>query len=350
MQINAKLSEDYGPSAAAGSARHDSFMGQMIAEAQFLEEAGYQGVSTSELSHGPFIPLALAAGGTRKVELWTAIAVAFGRTPMTIAQAAHELQSFSKGRFVLGLGSQVEAHVKYRYSMPWSKPAARMKEMIQAIHAIWDCWYEGKKLDFRGEFYTHTLMPPRFTPIDPKHGKPRIVVAAVGPKMTEISAEVADGVICHSFTTGRYLREVTLPAIQRALTAANRPRSTFQVVVPFFIVTGATAEDMAKTKAEVKKHIAFYGSTPAYRPILDLHGWGDLQTELYRLTKEGRWNDMGAVIDDSVLDAFAVVAEPKDLAASIRKRYEGVADVLSIKLGTGDRDILARLGRELGAS
>jgi len=254
--------------------------------------------------------------------------VAFARNPMTTAVIANDLQAFSRGRFMLGLGSQIKPHIEKRYSMPWSHPAARMREYILALRAIWASWNEGTKLNFRGDFYTHTLMTPFFSPGPNPYGAPKVFLAAVGELMTEVAGEVADGILIHGFTTERYLREKTMPALGRALAAGGRSRESFQVSYPGFIITG-TPEERETARAMVRGQIAFYGSTPAYRPVLELHGWGDLQTELNNLSKLGEWAKMATLIDDDVLDAFAVIAEPGDVAAEVRKRYGDLIDRFS---------------------
>ena len=306
------------------------------ARAREIEAAGYDGVVTAEIANDPFLPLLLAAEHTERVDLLTSIAVAFARSPMTLAQTAHDLNAYSQGRLVLGLGSQIRPHITRRFSMPWSAPAARMRELILAMRAIWDCWYKGKPLQFRGEFYTHTLMTPMFVPSDTRHGPPRVYLAAVGPRMTEVAGEVADGLIAHGFTTARYLDEVTLPALARGLERAGRDRSRFTVTCPVFVVTGTDARSFEASRSAVCKQIAFYGSTPAYRGVLELHGRGELQTELNRLSKLGQWDEMGAQIDDEVLEAFAVVAEPDGVAEALRARCRGRVDrVLCTFAGLG---------------
>ena len=244
-------------------------------QAKRLEGLGYHGALTAETAHDPFFPLLLAAQETESIELMTSIAVPFSRTPMNLANIGHDLNSFSKGRFILGLGSQIRPHITKRFSMPWSKPAARMREFILAMRAIWQAWHEGAPLKFEGEFYTHSLMTPMFTPTDTQYGAPKVFLAAVGPLMTEVAGEVADGVIIHAFTTEKYLREVTLPAVERGLAKSGRSRADFQVVYPGFVVSGTTEEAFAQTKQAVCKQIAFYGSTPAYAPVLGIEGWGE---------------------------------------------------------------------------
>ena len=248
---------------------------------------------------------------------------------MNLANIAYDLQVASEGRFILGLGSQIKPHITKRFSMPWSKPAARMREMILAIRAIWQAWEEGSKLDFQGDFYTHTLMTPFFDPGPNPHGNAKIFLAGVGELMTEVAGEVCDGFLCHGFTTERYLREVTLPALERGAAKAGRTLADIEISGPAFVVTGANEEEMAASRAGVKQQIAFYGSTPAYRPVLELHGWGDLQDELNRMSKEGKWTEMGEVITDDVLEAFSVIAEPEGIAAELDKRYGDVVQRLS---------------------
>ena len=294
--------------------------------ARRLEQEGYDGLVTAETSHDPFLPLAIAAEHTERIELMTSIAVAFARNPMIVANLGNDLQAFSKGRFILGLGSQIKPHITKRFSQPWSKPAARMREFVLALRAIWDCWYEGAPLDFRGEFYTHTLMTPMFTPTNNPYGAPRVVVAAVGPLMTEVVGEVADGMLVHAFTTAKYLRETTLPGLERGLTKTGRQRSDLEICYPAFIVTGQDEREWARVRAATAKQVAFYGSTPAYRGVLDAHGWGDLQEELNRLSKRGEWDAMGELVTDDILEEFAVVAEPAKVGSALKERFGGLVD------------------------
>ncbi len=262
------------------------------AEVRRLEEFGYDGVYTFEGPHEPFFPLLLAAEHSQHLTLTTAIAIAFARNPMTLAQTAYDLQLASQGRMVLGLGTQIRPHITRRFSMPWSRPAARMHELVRAIRAIWATWHEGAPLDFHGEFYTHTLMTPMFDPGPSPWGVPRIALAGVGPRMTEVAGEVADGFIVHPFTTPTFLTEVTLPAIGRGLAASGRDRADFEVSLPAMVAVADTDEELERERRGFAMRLAFYGSTPAYRVVLDAHGWGDLQPELHRLTKAGAWASM----------------------------------------------------------
>lgn len=290
------------------------------------EADGYDGLWSAEAGHDPFLPLLYAAESTEHVQLGTAIAVAFARNPMTLAMVANDLQACSKGRFILGLGSQVRAHIEKRYSMPWSHPAPRMRELVLAIRAIWEAWNEGTPLRFEGEFYRHTLMTPFFNPGPNPFGTPKVFLAAVGNLMTEVAGEVADGLLAHGFTTERYLREVTVPAVERGLRKSGRERSEFQISYPAFVVTGDDDAQMAAARTGVKGQIAFYGSTPAYRGVLELHGWGELQDELNSLSKQGEWARMGELVDDEVLDTFAVVCPPDEVATRLKQRFGDVVD------------------------
>ncbi len=308
-------------------------LGQVPARIRALEEAGYDGAISAEIANDPFFPLLLAAEHSEKIDLMTSIAVAFARSPMNLAQIGHDLNTYSKGRFILGLGSQIKPHITRRFSMPWSKPAARMREFILAMRAVWDCWYEGKPLDFRGEFYSHTLMTPMFTPTDKSAGAPRVFLAAVGPLMTEAAGEVADGLIAHAFTTEKYMREVTIPALDRGLAKGGRARGSFELTCPLFtVIEGGDPE----ARIGVRRQIAFYGSTPAYRPVLEMHGWGDRGEELTALSKRGKWIEMGEKIDDEMLDAFAVVAPAERMGEAVAERFGGLIDRVACTFQTGD--------------
>jgi probable F420-dependent oxidoreductase len=297
--------------------------------AREAEERGYDGVWTAETSHDPFLPLLLAAQQTKRVELGTGIAVAFARNPMTTAVTANDLQLYSEGRFILGLGSQIKPHITKRFSMEWSHPAARMREFVLAMRAIWDSWNNGSKLDFRGDFYTHTLMTPFFNPGPNPFGPPKVFLAGVGGRMTEVAGETCDGFLSHGFTTERYLREVSIPALERGLAKSGRSLDDFEISLAAFVVTGTNEDEMAASTQGTKQQIAFYGSTPAYRPVLELHGWGELQDDLNRLSKEGKWAEMAGLIDDDILDTFAVVGEPEAIAPGLHARFGDVIDRLS---------------------
>jgi probable F420-dependent oxidoreductase len=299
------------------------------------ERMGYDGWWALETKHDPFVGCAVAAERTERVQVGTSIAVAFARNPMTVAVQANDVQALSGGRFVLGLGSQIRPHIVKRYSMEWSHPAPRMREFVLAVRAIWETWATGAPLDFRGDFYTHTLMTPFFDPGPNPHGRPKIVMAAVGPKMTEAAGEVADGMFCHGFSTERYVREVTLPALRRGAEKAGRSLSGFEISAPSMIVAADTEQELAAGIEMVRGQIGFYGSTPAYRPVFEVHGWGELQDELNALTKRGAWDQVASVIDDEVLNAFAVVGTPEEAIEEVRRRYGDVATRISIPVPDG---------------
>ena len=309
-----------------------------------LERRGYDAAFSAEINNDPFFPLILAAEHSQNIALATSISVAFARNPMTTANLAWDLNQYSRGRFTLGLGSQIKQHITRRFSMPWSHPAARMREFIQAMRAIWSCWETGEKLQFEGEFYQHNLMPPMFTPGKAEFGRPAVTLAAVGPLMTETAAEVADGLIAHGFTTEKYLREVTLPAVQRGLEKAGRKRSEFDISSPVMVVSGRDQQAFEDSRLAVQSQIAFYASTPAYRPVLELHGWSDLHEEARRLTREGRWQDMGALITDDILKTFAIVTEDiEQVPAQLKERYGDLVDTWQCTVESGDFDVQAQL-------
>jgi len=226
----------------------------------------------------------------------------------------------------MGLGSQIRPHITKRFSMPWGAPAPQMKELVQAMRAIWANWYEGEPLRFEGKYYNHTLMTPAFTPEDKEYGPPKVTLAAVGPIMTEVAGEVADGLIIHPFSNEKYIREVTLPAIERGLAKSGRSREDFEIAYTPFIVSGKDEETFEKVKLEAKNRIAFYGSTPAYKNVLGVHGLGDMQFELNKLSKEGRWAEMGEMITDDLLNIMGVMGEPSSLVAEIKSRYGDFTD------------------------
>ncbi len=299
-------------------------------EAQQAERLGYDGTFTFEGQHDPFFPLVLAAHHTRRLELATAIAVAFPRSPMHLANIGHDLQVFSKGRFILGLGSQVRAHIERRFSAVWDRPLARMRELVQAVRAIWRCWNEGERLDFRGRFYQHTLMAPFFNPGPSPYGPPPIYLAGVGRGMTRVAGEVADGLFVHPLHSTDFLRNVTVPVVTDALERRGVARSSFTIAAQVLVVTGYDEEELNQADVATRLQLAFYCSTPAYRVVLDQHGWGDLQEELRALSKQGRWVEMGALIDDTMMEAFTVRCQPDELPRRLAERYAGLVDRLQL--------------------
>ena len=295
-----------------------------------LEAIGYDGAFSFEAKHDPFLPLATAAEHTQRLELGTAIAIAFARNPMNLANLAWGLQSLSGGRFILGLGSQVRPHIEKRFSMPWGKPATRMREIALAVRAIFEAWESGAPLRFEGEYYRHTLMIPAFDPGPNPYGPPRVYTAGFGPRMTEVAGEAADGFFAHPFNTRESLLQNTLPALERGLAESGRTRADLDVICATLVVTADEEEAFENAVLAARKQLAFYGSTPAYRSTLDCHGWGDLHLELNRMSKQGRWDEMATLIEDDVLEAIAVVGPRKEIAAKLRGRLEGIADGVSL--------------------
>ena len=306
--------------------------------ARAIEERGGVGaLYVPEGNHDAFVYLTLAAIETQRLQLGTSIALAFARSPMAMAYPAYDVQRLSGGRLVLGLGSQIKPHIERRFSMPWSRPAERMREYIAALRAIWHTWQTGDALDFRGDFYTHTLMPPLFNPGPLDGPAPPIWLAGVGPRMVEAAGAVADGFICHPLLSRSYLADAIKPALAagRTSTGADRP---FTTVAMAMVTTGRTEEAYAAAIAGTKRQIGFYASTPAYKPVLDHHGWGDLHGEAHALTKQGRWAELGDLVDDEMLNTLAVVGELNQVGVAVRDRFEGLADriILSIPYSADD--------------
>ncbi len=295
-----------------------------------LEGIGYDGAFSFEAKHDPFLPLVLAAGSTQRLRLGTAVAIAFARNAMNLANLAYGLQVISEGRFVLGLGSQVRPHIEKRFGMPWSKPAARMREIVQAIQAIFTCWEGRGELRFEGEFTRHTLMIPAFDPGPNPYGPPPIYTGGFGPLMTAVAGEVADGFFAHPFNTRESLLRNTLPALEKGLAKSGRGRESLDVICATLVVTADEEAEFERVKRAARKQLAFYGSTPAYRPTLDCHGWGELHLELNRLSKQGRWDDMTDLVPDEVLEAIAVVGARSEIAAKLEARLAGIADGVSL--------------------
>ncbi len=289
-------------------------------EAANFENMGFDGAWSFEAGHDPFVPLVLASQTTERIELGTAIAVAFARTPMMSAHMAWDLQTLTGGRFILGLGTQIKPHIEKRYGMPWSNPAARMKEYVEAVRAIWDCWMTGDKLDFRGDFYQHTLMPPLFRPPPLSVAVPQIYLAGVGPHMMKVIGEVADGFFVHPFHSPEFLQAETLPALTAGAVGAGRSEDAVAIACLTIVAMGSTEEALTKARHKAKAQLAFYGSTPAYAGVLDHHGYTDLQPELNTMSKQGRWQEMTALIDDDLLEALAVTGTPAEVSAAITSR------------------------------
>ena len=310
MQIDTVLLAD--PANAADQARH-------------LADLGFDGVFTFEGVGDVFLPLALAAAAT-DLTIYSNLAIAFPRSPMHVAYTAWDLQKLSGGRFMLGLGTQVKANIERRFSAQWEHPVERMTEFIAATKAIFRAWQDGERLDFRGEYYTFTLMQPTFNPGPNPFGPPPILVGALGPRLTRAVAANADGLLLHPFMSERFMRDQTLTNVDRGLASADRTRDGFSIVATTIVCTGRDAAEMATARAGTRAMLAFYGSTPAYRPVLDAHGWGDLQPELNTLSKQGRWDEMGTLVDDEILTTLAVCGEPAAIGPEIMRRFGDVAD------------------------
>ena len=293
------------------------------------EDLGFDGIFVPEIDHDPFLALSVAAVTTRSIELATGIAVAFARTPMTTALAGDDLQRCSEGRFVLGLGTQVRAHIERRFSMPWSAPVQRMEEYVGAVRAIWRSWQTGEPLNFDGAFYHHTLMTPAFTPGPNPYGAPRIFIAAVGPRMARMAGRVADGVVLHAFNSPEYIESVVLPSIMSGLDENGRSRDAIEITHAAFVATAAHEHGLGEATARVRELVSFYASTRAYRPVLEFHGLGSLQADLNDLARRGAWETMPALVDDDTLRTFAVVAPLDRLADELTARYRGLVDRLT---------------------
>jgi probable F420-dependent oxidoreductase len=333
----------------------DAMAGSFASAAQQsrnAEDAGADGVATAEINHDPFFPLVVAALTTQRVELITSIAVAFARNPMTVALQARDLNDVSGGRFVLGLGSQIKPHITRRYSMPWSAPTIRMREFVLAVRSIWDAWRDGTPLRFEGEYYRHTLMPPVMVPEPTPYANPRIVLGAVNTGMARVAGAVADGLHCHGFCTPRWLETVIIPAVQEGLAESGRTRRDFEISCPVMVATGRDDRSLHDAVEVLRSTIAFYGSTPAYRPVLDLHGWGDLGIELHRCSVNGQWQQMSALVPDQVLEAFAVIAPWDELPSRLVAQYGGVVDRLmyALPFDTAPLDVLTDMIDQLHAA
>jgi probable F420-dependent oxidoreductase len=293
------------------------------------EDAGFDGVLLGETKGDPFLPLTLAAEHTSAITVGTGIAVALPRSPMHLANVGYDLHRFSGGRHILGLGSQVRAHVERRFSAAFSPPAPRMAELVAAIRAVWASWEQGEPLRFRGDYYSLTLMTPFFQPHPSEWGTPPIYLAAVGDVMTETAGLVADGVFLHPFSTPTYIETRSLPALARGSARGPDPQRRVAVAASVIVATGETEQQLAEQTAQAREQIAFYASTPGYRAVLETHGWGALQEDLAALAAERRWSEMSAAVDDVVLDAFCVRGERRHVAEEIVRRYASLVDRIS---------------------
>jgi probable F420-dependent oxidoreductase len=294
--------------------------------ARAVEDYGFHGLWTTETAHNPFLPLTHAASATQHLDLGTAIAVAFPRSPMVTAQVAWDLAEQSNGRFLLGLGTQVKPHIEKRFSSTWGAPAPRLREYIESMHAIWNSFQTGTPLRYVGEHYKFTLLTPFFAPAPMKHANIPIYIAGVNEHLCRLAGEMCQGFHVHPFHTTKYLRELVIPNITSGAENAARKREDCSLTCAIFIVTGRDQEEINNNAALVRAQIAFYASTPSYRVVMDMHGWGDLHERLNKMSREGRWFEMGELIGDDILYEIAVVAPTDELGHAVKARYEGLLD------------------------
>jgi probable F420-dependent oxidoreductase len=294
--------------------------------ARKVEALGFDCLWSAETQHDPFLPLAAAATVTSRIRLGTSIAVAFPRSPMILAHTAWDLAKASDGRFILGLGSQVKGHNERRFSVKWEAPAPRMREVVLALRAIWDCWQNRTKLNFKGRFYRFDLMTPFFDPGPIEHPRVPVYIAGVNQHMCRVAGEVCEGLHVHPFNSPKYLREYVQPAVNEGLKAAGKPREDFTYATSSFVVIGDTEAERAPQRLAVKQQIAFYASTRTYEPVLAAHGWQDLAPQLHRKSIEGDWKGMADLITDEMLDTYAVTGTTDTIAARLTERYSGLLD------------------------
>ncbi len=303
-----------------------SSMRSIPAAARSTEECGFDALWSVETSHDPFFPLAIAAEHTEKVKLGTAIAVAFPRSPMVLAQIGWDLQELSHGRFILGLGTQVKGHNERRFGVKWEHPGPKLKEMIQMIHAIWDCWQNNSRPSFKGEFYNFTLMTPFFNPGPINYPRPAIYIAGVNEYMCRLAGELCDGFHIHPFHSIKYLDEVTRPNVKKGLEKSGRKVSDCTMTTTAFVITGKNDEEIEAAKAPVKQQISFYASTRTYSGVLEVHGWGDTSNRLNEKAAKGDWGGMADEITDEMLDVYAVTGKYDEIAAKVKAKYKGYLD------------------------
>jgi len=290
------------------------------------EEIGFDAVWTNETQREPFFPLVLAAEHTQRIHLGTSIAVAFARSPTVLAHVAWDLAAFSKGRFILGLGTQVKAHIERRFGMTWESPAPKLREMILAMRALWDTWQNGTPLNFRGKFFKLTLMSPFFNPGPIEHPKIPVFIAGVNPGLCRVAGEVCDGFHVHPFHTAKYLREVTLPNITQGLQKAGRQRADIELSSAVFVCGGQDSAEIAANKESARRQISFYASTPSYRPVFETHGWGEVAERLSSLAARAKWDEMPSFVTDEMLAEVAVIGPHDELPGRIMARYNGLLD------------------------
>jgi probable F420-dependent oxidoreductase len=324
----------------AGLGTEGDYLKDMDRTARAAEDLGFSGLWTSETKHDAFLPLAIAANETHEIELGTSVAIAFSRSPMETAQTAWDLQDLSDGRFVLGLGTQVKAHITRRFSMPWDRPAARLREYILALREIWESFQNEGPLEFEGEFYGHTLMTPFFNPGPIEHPEIPIYIAGVNTRLARLAGEICDGFHVHPFHSPEYVRRTVIPAIAEGARQADRDRGQVTLATSAFVITGENEERATEQRESVRAQISFYASTPTYLTVLEAHGWQGVGEELGKLARDKRWNEMPRLVTDEMLGAFAVEAAPDEIGPALNDRYDGLIDRVALYLPfvPGQRD------------
>jgi probable F420-dependent oxidoreductase len=322
----------------AGVGTEGDYLRRMDRTARAAEDLGFAGLWTSETKHDAFLPLAVASNATESIDLGTSVAIAFSRSPMETAQTAWDLQSLSEGRFILGLGTQVRAHVERRFSMPFGRPAARLREYILALRAIWESFQAEGPLKFEGEFYRHTLMTPFFNPGPISHPEIPVYIAGVNTKLAHLAGELCDGFHVHPFHSPEYLRRTVRPAITEGAREAARPAESVELATSVFVASGGA--DSAQQRESMRAQISFYASTPTYRTVLEAHGWEPVGERLGVLAREKKWREMPALVPDEMLRAFVVEAAAEELGPALEERYSGLVDRVSLYLPLvpGERD------------
>ena len=308
----------------------------VAAEAAWAESIGYDGVATNETAHDPFLPLAVAATTTSRVTLETHVAIAFPRSPMVLAYTARDLQDASGGRFRLGLGTQVKGHIERRFATRWGSPGPRLREYVQSLQAIWNCWDTGSNLEYAGDFYQFSLMTPFFSPGPSEHPHPQVFTAAVNAYNCLVAGECSDGLMLHSLTSPEYVRKVVKPNIAEGAKRAGRDPEDVSVVGGGFIVTGPNRAAIREMDAETRRRIAFYSSTRTYFPVLECHGFEEIGRQLHRLSLEGRWDEMGELVTDEMLAAFAIIGEYDEIPGLFKERYGGLVDEMHFSIQTSN--------------
>ena len=315
---------------------------KVAAAAQEVEADGYDGVASMENKHDPFLALAVAGTATDRIELHTSVAIAFARTPMAVANVGWDLAGATDGRFVVGLGSQVRAHNERRFSVPWTPPAPRMREYVQALRAIWRSWKTGERPNYHGQHYRFTLMTPNFAPEPIEAPPPPVMIAAVGPAMLKVAAEECDGVKLHGFCTRKYIEDVVMPRLAEGLAKAGRRCENYEISGGGFLATGPDDATVARMFEWVRERVAFYGSTQAYWPVLALHGLEELGQKLNAMTRQGRWNEMAREIPDDVVHLFAAVGRYDQIVKAIEQRFGGLTDALNARANAAQPGHLPR--------